>query len=272
MKRYIITLFFLVFIVSEGYSQRYDIDYGYNKYPKFYLGFGTNIQSYIGGEFGSTYALRYDNYYDDYNYNNYYYYDHYYYDDYYDYDDWMISPVGFDLYAGVQLNSYLAVELESSFIWHLLGRPDRKYETGYTGEEYYMDYNEDSWLYANPIFLGIKLYPGGKERFPFFISGGFGMQYMRETMDRVREYYDYEYYYNYYSPKYLIASYESAKWMMGFKAGGGLSYSFYDLFTAEAELRYTSFYPEQNTRSPLLMNRVPQIGNLAFLMKIYAVF
>ena len=268
MKRHIFTLFLLVFIGNSGYSQRYDIDYGYSDYPKFYLGLGTNLQSYIGGEFGSTYALRYEDnyYYDDY------YYDHYYYDDYYDYNEGMLGPVGVDIYAGVQLNSYLSIELESSFIWHSVGRPDKKYETGYQGEEYYVDYNDESQLYANPIFLGFKFYPASRERLPFFISAGFGLQYMQESMDRVREYYDYEYHYYYNNPTYLIASYESANWMTGFKVGGGFSYNFFNLCTAEAELRYTSFYPEQKPYSPLLMNRVTQIGNLAFLMKLYALF
>lgn len=269
MRKLIFTLFLLVFIASSGYAQRYDIEYG-NDYPKFYLGLGTNLQSYIGGDFGNTYALRYEEgyYYDDYNYYNNYYYDDYYYDD----NDGIVSPFGLDLYAGVQLNSYLSLELESSFIWHLIGRPDRKYETGYEGEEDYIDYNDDSRLYANPIFLGLKYYPFSRERLPLFISAGFGAQYIKESMDRVREYYDYGYHYYNYNPTYLLASYESAKWMTGFKAGAGFSYNFFNLFSAETELRYTSFYPEQNLNSPLLMNRVPQIGNLAFLMKIYLVF
>jgi hypothetical protein len=269
MKRYIITLFFFAVFISEGFPQRYDYDFGYKRYPKFYIGLGTNVQSYIGGDFGKTYGLRYEDgyYYDDYNYyhNNYYYYD------YYDYDEGTLSPLGFDLYAGLQLNDYLSIELESSFIWHLIGKPDRQYETGYHGGVYYIDSYSDSWLYANPTFLGLKLYPAGRFTLPFFISAGFGMQYTNEAMDRIREYYDYGYGY-YYNPVYFIASYESSKWIKGFKVGGGFSYNFYNFITAEAELRYTSFYPEQNLSSPLLINRVPQFGNLAFLMKAYVVF
>ncbi len=270
MKRYIFTLLFFSIIISQGYSQRYDIDYGYSIYPKFYIGIGTNVQSYIGGDFGKTYGLRYQDsyYYDDYNYN----YNNYYYeDDYYDYDDGTLSPIGFDLYAGLQLNDYLSVELESSFIWHLIGRPDRQYETGYEGEEYYIDSYDDSRLYANPTFIGLKFYPAGRYSLSFYISGGFGMQYTTESMDRIREYYDYGYGYNY-NPAYVIASYKSSKWIKGFKIGSGFSYNFFNLITAEAELRYTSFYPEQKMTNPLLINRVPQIGNLAFLMKAYVVF
>jgi len=269
MKSYIyfLLLFFLFSVLV--YSQRYDVEIS-NDYPKFYIGIGFGLQSYIGGDFGKTYSLRFsgnDNYYDDYNgyYNSYNY-------GYRDYENDLISPIGFDVAAGIELNSYLSIELESSFIWHLFGRPDRQYETGFLGNEYYIDCWDDSRLYANPIFLGAKIYPFKRERIPLYLSAAFGWQYTKEAMDRVREYYDYNYYYNYYYPKYIIGSYSDSKWMTGFKTGIGASYAIFDLVITDIELRYTNFYPQKDLSSPLTMNRVPNIGNLALITKFSITF
>lgn len=256
--KYIFTYFLLLLLTNNSFSQ-------FVNYPKIYFGIGTGIQSYIGGDFGKAYSLRFFSKYD--------YYDDYYYNNrrYYDNDRDLISPVGFDLNAGVNINEYLSVELESSFIWHFFGWPDRQYETGTSGNWDYIDKYDDSFLFANPYTINLKVYPGGR-RAGLFFSGGFGWMYIKESMNRVREFYDYSYNYYNYSYTYLIKSYKDSKWCTGFKVAAGFSFPAFDYLSGELEIKYTSFYPEKNMESPLLINRVPNIGNIALVSKFYFSF
>ncbi len=254
----LLILISIITLNTKSFSQ-------FKNYPSFYIGIGTGIQSYIGGDFGRAYSLRvyskYD-YYDDYYYNN-----HRYYDDERD----LISPIGFDINAGMNINDYISVELETSFIWHFFGYPDRQYETGTSGDWDYIDKYDDSFLFANPYIISLKVYPGSKHTGLYF-SGGFGWLYVKESMNRVREYYDYYSGYYNYSYTYLIKSYKDSKWCPGFKIAAGITFPAFEYLSGELELRYTNFYPEKNLSSPLLINRVPNIGNIALISKFYLSF
>lgn len=256
---YIIFLLLLIIFHTPLYSQL-------NNNPSFYIGIGTGLQSYIGGDFGKAYSLRF---FSRYNYDDdYYYYDREYYDD----NRNIISPLGFDVNAGLKITNYLTLEFETSFIWHFHGWPDRQYETGTIGNLDYIDKFDDSFLFANPYIISLKIYPLSRI-FGLYFSTGFGWLYVKEKMDRVREYYDYSYY-NYYNYRftYLIKTYSDSKWCTGFKFAVGLTFPTFEYLSGEIELRYTNFYPDKNLSSPLLINRVPNIGNIALISKFYLSF
>ncbi len=228
----------------------------------FGISIGTTFGSYAGADFGSTYSFSfpYSRYNDDYYYNNYYYHPEYDRHDFY-------SPLIFDLGFDYNITDYTAVNLESSFIWHYGGRPSRVYETGEIGGISYIDKWDNAQMFAVPLFLNLKVYPFGKSRASFFISGGYGMQYISESMDRIRE--EYSYSYNYPDYSYLVGSSSSKKWLNGVKASIGFQYPLSPYTTAEAEFKVTNFFPKRNLNSPLAMNTSTNITFIGLTTKIY---
>lgn len=237
---------------------------------KFYMGFGTSVSSFLGGEFGKVYALRLNyspDYYDSYNSYNYSSYDGY--DSYF-----MYSPIQLDVNAGYMLNEKLSVEMESSFIWHLRGRPEPEFVTGTEDGSDYIDKYDNSTLFAIPLVVNAKFYPAGRKQTPFYIKAGGGFQYVSESSERVREYYSFdEYYYNYYSGTSVLAEYSKKSWLPGFKIGAGLSYTLLEDLNAFTEIEYSYFKNSPSGgSSPLALNKARYTGLLALNTKIYFSF
>lgn len=152
---YLILFSAYLFTPQNAYSQYY-------KENDFYIGIGTSLSSYVGGDFGSTFAMRYWNNYNDdpYYYNNNYYNRH---SSYYNYNSGMLSPLQVDLALGTNISNYFSFQIESSFIWHLNGRADPKYETGtFNDNTDYIDRYDNSTLFSIPIIASLKVYPFGR--------------------------------------------------------------------------------------------------------------
>lgn len=255
----------LACILCSSYSFSQD---AHNKVNgKFYMGFGTSVSSFLGGEFGKVYALRLNyspDYYDSYssfNYNSYDGYDSYF----------MYSPIQLDVNAGYMVNEKLSLEMESSFIWHLRGRPDPEFATGSDNGNDYIDKYDNSTLFALPLVVNAKFYPAGRNQTPFYIKAGAGFQYVSESSERVREYYSFdEYYYNYYSGQSVLASYSRKTWLPGFKIGAGISYTLLEDLNAFTEIEYSYFKNSpKGGDSPLALNKAHYTGLLALNTKIY---
>ncbi|MBL8017200.1 MAG: hypothetical protein JNK43_08025 [Ignavibacteria bacterium] len=266
-----ITLAF-VLCASNSFSQ----DAHNTKNGKFYMGFGTSVSSFLGGEFGKVYALRlnyspdyYDNY-NSYNYNSYDGYDSYF----------MYSPIQLDVNAGYMVNDKLSLEMESSFIWHLRGRPDPEFVTGTEGNNNYIDKYDNSTLFAVPLVVNAKFYPAGRKQTPFYIKAGAGFQYVSESSERVREYYTYTVYdplnedrYYHYSATNILAEYSRMSWLPGFKIGAGISYTLLEDLNAFTEIEYSYFKNNpKGGESPLALNKARYAGLLAINTKVYFSF
>jgi hypothetical protein len=228
-----------------------------------FFGIGTSLSTYAGGDFGSTFQLRFFNYHDynhDYSYSN----NNY-------NSNSLISPVQLDLSGGVHLSPNLSVALETSFIWHFDGFPGRNYESGTLhGNYYYLDRNDNSSMIAIPVFLSVKYFPFNRNIIPFYVSSGIGWQYTKESLDRIREIYTYDYgYYEYNNYEYTVASYSASEWLKGLKLSIGGLYSLENIFTGELELRFTNFTANRKSGSPLAMHNSPNIFNIALGTKVY---
>jgi opacity protein-like surface antigen len=175
---------------------------------------------------------------------------------------------------GTNVSRNFSFQIESSFIWHFNGRVDPKYETGtFSNNTDYIDRYDNSTLIAVPIIASVKVYPFGRNIASFYLSGGYGIQYTKESVDRVREVYDYSYSGFYNSStlyEYTLAQYWDARWFHGFKTAIGVSFNLQNNISGDVELRFTNFYPtERNNASPLSMFRTPNLGNIALSTKIY---
>lgn len=264
MKKTILILFFALFISQLTESQ-------VNRERKFYFGIGTSLSSYLGADFGSTFSIRYtrNRDYNNYWYNNYYYnrdnrYDYYY--------DESLFPLQGDIAFGYDATDNVSFQVESSIIWHLNGNPRRFYESGTEGSDDYLDRNDNAELISIPIIASVKYYPFGRRYSPFYLTGGYGMQYMQESVDRVREYYTYNSYYNEYrnSTEYTLASYRARDWFHGIKLGFGFNYSIGHMLRGDVEVKFTNFFPTSRDNSNnLSMYRSPNITNISLGTKIY---
>lgn len=266
MKKSIFILTFILIISQISVSQ-------IKPDSKFYLGIGTSFSSYIGSDFGKTFAIRFapSGYYDDYYYNNYYYRPGRY-SDYYD-DRESFFPLQVDLAFGMNVSKILSVEIESSILWHLNGRVNRNYETGTEGEYDYIDRNDNSSLISVPIMASAKIYPFGRKINSFYLTGGYGIQYIQEGVDRVRSYYDYYSSGNYYSSslyEYTLAEYRGREWVHGFKVGMGMDFKFMNSLKLNVELKASNFFPPgTDNSSALTMYHSPNLTNIGLGMKVY---
>ncbi|MCX6166304.1 MAG: hypothetical protein NTU73_15835, partial [Ignavibacteriae bacterium] len=194
------------------------------------------------------------------------------YDDYYGSRE-TFFPLRVDMAVGMNVSKILSVQVESSILWHLNGRVDRNYETGTDGDYDYIDFNDNSSLISVPIMASVKLFPFGKKRNSFYLTGGYGIQYMQEGVDRIRSYYNYTSYGNtYYSDlyEYPLAEYKGREWLHGFKAGMGVNFKIMRSVSCDVELSATNFFPPyRDNSSPLSMYRSPNITNLALGTKVY---
>jgi hypothetical protein len=238
----------------------------------FYIGIGTSLSSFIGSDFGKTFAVRYSSsgYYNDY-YGNYYY-RPYRYNDYYG-NNSSFFPLQVDVALGMNVSKILSVQVESSILWHLNGKVDRDYQAGTEGDYDYVDRFDNSSLISVPIMASVKLYPFGKKRSAFYLTGGYGVQYIQEGIDRIRSYYTYNSYYgNEYSSsyEYPLAEYKGREWIHGFKVGMGVNFRIMRSISSDIELKVTNFFPPyKDNASVLSMYRSPNLTNIALGTKIY---
>lgn len=231
----------------------------------FFISLGTSLSSFAGGDFGGRFAIRYSRHRDRDNYYNSSYYSSY-------DDSYRLNPLQFDISTGYILSNYVSFELESSFLWHTHGRPDPVYETGTVHNEDYIERYDNSHLFAIPVILSVKVFPLSASKIPFYLSAGAGAQYTRESIERIREYYDYNYhygYYGYYSYEYPIAEYTSDMWMKAVRLGAGFSYNFWSNLSGVFEVRYTGLFLSGTRNSPLAMHTTPYTGNIAISTKVY---
>ena len=267
MKKNILVIFIVFTSIISTFGQNKPIVNN----AKYYIGFGTSVSSFLGGEFGKVYSLRLNyspDYYDNYgNYNN------NYYSSYNDNSSYlMYSPIQVDVNAGTYISDKIAVELESSFIWHLRGKPDPDFVTGSIGNDYYIEKNDNSTLFAIPLVVNAKFYPMGRINAPFYIKAGAGFQYVSESTERVKEYYIYTTYdgYNNYNGSEVIASYNKKSWLPGFKIGAGLSYTVMSDLSAFTEIEYSYFKnTSRNGNTPLALDKARYTGLIALNTKIY---
>lgn len=262
----------LIFLIALIFVVVQNSDAQIKNEPKFYIGLGSGLSTYIGGDFGSTFAARY--YYSrNYDYDNYYYYPGpYRYYELRDYRNETLYPLQFEFAMGVDASEHFSFQVESAIIWHLDGNTRKNYETGTTGNYDYMDRNDNSELLAIPIIASLKFFPFGRHRASFYMTGGYGVQYMQESVDRIRSIYNYNSYYNDYSTLYEYPLFQTKgrEWFQGFKVGMGVTYSLNRYVSGEVELHATNFYPSiRDNTSSLSMYRSPDITNIALSTKIF---
>jgi len=243
----------IVFISSNLYPQSHDSKVG--------ISFGTTLGTYAGADFGSTYYMSF--------YTNDYYNDNYYNNSYYNdgYNSSFLSPLEFDLGIDIRVSNNLSLSFESSYIWHFNGKPNRDYVTKITGNGSYLEMWDNANMYAVPMFLSLKLYPLGRENYSFYISGGYGMQYISESMDRVREDLDYNNYYGSY--RYYVGGVSDAKWMQGVKLAIGMNFNMGYAISNETEIKVTNFFPQRSQYSQLAMNTTTNITFIGLTTKMY---
>jgi len=257
MLKYFNLLLLLSVFISDAEAQSFHT-------PGFSLSLGVTAGSYMGGDFGSTYAMRFsssNNY--DYGSNNY---NNNYYDNNYNSNSFY-NPIVIDLGGEINVNEFLSIGVETSFLWHTNGYPGREYISGnLSGNRYYIDRWDNALLYAVPIFLNLKIYPFGQKLSPVYFSAGFGEQYTNESIDRVRAIYYNEY--SSYGNDYLLAAYSDSKWLPGIKLAVGARYLIGPFLSNETELKITNFFPDRDINSPLAMNRTTNITFIGITTKM----
>ncbi|HEY5123215.1 MAG TPA: hypothetical protein VIK14_05715 [Ignavibacteria bacterium] len=238
---------------------------------RFYMGIGTGISTYVGGEFGNRFQIRVSgSNYNNYDYNNNYYYNRYNYNDNY-YDNSSFYPLQADFTLGIKTSEMMSVEINAGIIWHNNGNPNPVYETGTYGNYDYTDRYDYSNVLAIPIKASVKIYPLWAIKAPLYLKAGYGVQYTHEELSRVREFYDPNSYYGYYDNvySYPIAEYSDSRWLHGFSVGIGFSYRVYEQFSGDVEVTYSNFFSELKEGSPLAMNQTKNIGNISLGTKVY---
>lgn len=238
---------------------------------RFFVGLGGGISTYLGGAFGKMYAIRYKSHtgYDDYYYSPYRrtYYNHYYNGK---ADEGMLYPLQVDLNLGYRILEPVAITIETSFIWHNAGRVDAEPQLIVTEEETYRDDFEPSSLLAIPIFASVKVFPFGWYKNQLYFSAGYGVQYVRESVTKWRNYFYSTYWQwnnNYYSIP--LEYYEDFGFIQGFKLAVGIDLSVSKYFFGNIELRFTNFYPRQVSNTPLALTNSSNMMNCALISRFF---
>jgi opacity protein-like surface antigen len=277
-KKIILIILAAVFLSPQLFAQKNKEKQNQNKekHTSFFVALGSSVSTFIGGDLGSTFGLRitdgsekyrnYNNYYNNYNYykpyNNY--------ND--NRNDGTFNPMQFDLTAGFKINEDAMLMLNINPTWHMNGDINPDFQTGYSANNFnYVDRTDNSHLLSIPLMLQLKVYPGSKANSKFYIIGGGGMVYIRESQERIRELYTYNGpYYGSYNYEFPLSRSISSKWLPGYMAGAGFSYNLSGSLNGDIELKYTNFINnERNNTSNLSLDRTPNIGNLSLGTKIF---
>lgn len=267
------------FCVSAEFLPIYGQETNSGNNGNLFIGLGGGLSTYLGGAFGKMYAMRYKSYsypgYDDY----YYYGGRPYYNRYYNnrgINGGMLYPLQIDLNLGYRVLDPVAINLEASFLWHSDGRVDFEPQVVSTGEEMYRDEFEPSSLIAIPVFASVKIFPLGSYKDHFYVSAGYGVQYVRENVTKWRNYFyrnNSNYWYGdiyYYSIP--LEYYEDFGVMQGFKIALGIDLSVTKYFFGNVELRFTNFYPHQRSNTPLALTNSSNMMNLALISRFFISF
>lgn len=267
-----ITLLVLISLFAVGQPQNtYSQGLKTNENKSFYVGLGTKLSTYFGGEFGRRFGIRFANSYDPYNDRS----NHYYDDEYNYYNDKetnSLNPLEFNLIGGVNLTGNLSLELETGISLHTNGYIEgNQYTIGMQGTTSYVEHFDNSTMVAVPIMASMKFYPLGKDNTPLFVSGGYGVQFVRESLDLVRDYETYNnYYYQYGSYRVKMDSYSGSGWMNGFRIGTGTSFEIFGNLKTDIELNYTRFFNSNTIEgSNLAFQKTPQLNNFSLGTKVY---
>ncbi len=267
MKHFIKT-FSLIFLISFLNTQLGFSQLNKKEDTKYYIGIGTSLSTFVGGDFGKTFSLRYSN--DTYDYDNGYYYNKS--TKYYDNNSNSLNPLQFDLVAGYKITNDIAIELESSLIWHTNGDINPAYSFGSEGDINYIDRFDNSKLFALPIIASLKVYPLGRSNSSIYLKGGYGIQYTQESLEKVREFYttvNNGYYFYTETFEFPIAEYSANRLLHGFKTAVGFSYDLFGTLTGDIELRYSNFFTNEDKAAPLAMFTTPVIRNIALGTVVY---
>ena len=267
MKHFIKT-FSLIFLLSFITTQLSFSQLNKKEDTKYYIGIGTSLSTFVGGDFGKTFSLRYSN--DSYDYSNGYYYNKS--TKYYENNSNSLNPLQFDLIAGFKITRDVAFELESSLIWHTDGDVNPAYSFGSDGDINYIDRYDNSKLFALPLIASLKIYPLGRNNSSFYLKGGYGIQYTQESLEKVREFYttvNHGYYYYTETFEFPIAEYSASRLLHGFKTAVGFSYNLFGTLTGDIELRYSNFFTNEDKAVPLAMFTTPVIRNIALGTVVY---
>jgi hypothetical protein len=239
IKRFFLAVLIVFLGSSIGFSQTKKPPV---KEKTFYIGVGTSISSFLGGEFGNRFQIRYGE--DEYNYDGYN----------YDYGpSYSLSPVQIAIVAGKKLNENISLELEASFFNHTKGFIDnRDITTGSNAGTPYYDSYERAKMLSIPLIASVKYFPGGRTNSGIYLTAGAGYAYMRESIERVRtlKYFDNYYYYYYYS-KQTLASYSDHQWLPVMKLAGGTKFDLFGTLAGDVELTYTNFKTVKEFGDPL---------------------
>jgi len=270
MKRALLILLLISFYVLSDFLPLYSQETNYNK-SNFFIGLGGGFSTYLGGNFGKMYSLRYKSYtgYDDYNYSTY---NGTYNNRYYNRgaDKSMLYPMQFDLNLGYRLLEPVTISLETSIIWHNAGRVDFEPQVIMTQEEMYRDDFEPSSLLAIPVFASVKVFPFGGYKNIFYLSAGYGVQYVRESVTKWRDYlYNSYWQSSMYSYSIPLEYYKDFGFIQGFKVAIGMDLSVTKYFFGNIELRFTNFYPHQRSNTPLALTNSSNMMNLALIGRFF---
>jgi opacity protein-like surface antigen len=268
MKNIFIPLIAIVsFLIPHKSFSQYE-----NKSSTFYFGFGTSVSTFVGEDIGNRFGFRLFSQGNRYNRNVYSQYNKDQYNQNESQPTTSLSPTQLSFFGGINVNDRISLEVETSIFTHNAGKIDPDYQFGTIGNLSYVDYNEDASLLAIPLIASIKIYPAGKNSsFPLYLSGGYGVQFVNESSERLREVYSNNYYSPYYYGRvYPVESVSESQFNTGFKVGLGYSYSLFGMMRNDLELGYSSF----NTKgivenSPLSINRSNKIGNIGLSMRMY---
>lgn len=257
IERFFLAVFIVFLASSIGFSQTKKPQL---KEKTFYMGIGTSISSFFGGEFGDRFQIRYGE--DEYNYDGYN----------YDYGpSYSLSPIQISLIGGKKLNENVSVELEATLFIHSKGYINKRDITSGTigGVPYYDSY-ERARLTAIPFLASVKYFPGGRTNSGIYFTAGAGYVYLRESIERVRtlKYYDGFYYYYYYN-KQTLADYSDHQWMPGFKLAAGTRFDLFGTLAGDVELTYNNFKTMRNFGAPLTAGSSEFIQNLALTGKFF---
>lgn len=269
--KWVIYIFLLIFFcISTVFSPLYSQETYPRNEKNLFIGLGGGLSTYLGGSFGKMYAIRYKpSSYSSYN-------DYYYRTSYYNrkVDDGMLYPLQFDLTLGYRVLDPVVINVEASFLWHNAGKVDLEPQLVTSENEMYRDEFEPSSLIAIPMFASVKVFPFGSYKDRFYLSVGYGVQYAHESVTKWRNYYySYNYWYeNLYYYSTPLAYYEDSGFMQGFKVALGLDLSVTKYFFGNIELRFTNFYLNQKSDTPLALTNSSNMMNLALISRFFISF